>query len=102
MPVKTGAGTVVSHSGPGIGVGGGFLHVPERHAGVQGGGGEGVAQGVGPDGLGDPCAAGDPADDAPGAVPVQPPPVRRQEQRPGLEPGRLGQFRPQRLNGDPP
>src|ERR1700735_1078020 len=39
---------------------------------VQGGGNEGVPQGMRPDGLGDPGAAGDPADDPPGAVPVQP------------------------------
>jgi hypothetical protein len=31
--------------------------------------------------LGDPGAAGDPADDPGGAVPVQPPPVGRDEQR---------------------
>ena len=34
------------------------------------------------DGLADPGAAGDLADDPPGAVPVQPPPVRSQEHRP--------------------
>jgi hypothetical protein len=53
-------------------VGGGFLYVAQRHAGVQGGGDEGVPQGVRPAGLGDPGAAGDPADDPSGAVPVQP------------------------------
>ena len=35
----------------------------------------------GPTCLGDPGAAGDPADDPPGAVPVQPPPVGGQEDR---------------------
>ncbi len=37
---------------------------------------------MGRDGLGDPGAAGGLADDLPGAVPVQPPPVRGQEHRP--------------------
>jgi hypothetical protein len=37
---------------------------------------------VGTDGLGESGAAGDPADDPPGAVPVQPPPVRCEEDRP--------------------
>jgi hypothetical protein len=36
-----------------------------------GGGDEGMPQGVRPDGLDDPGAAGGPADDPPGAVPVQ-------------------------------
>jgi hypothetical protein len=52
-------------------VGCGFLNVAQRHSGVEGGGDEGVAQGVRPDGLGDPGAAGDTADDPAGAVPVQ-------------------------------
>src|SRR5258708_11828932 len=42
-------------------------------------GDECVPQRVGPDGLGNPGAAGDPADDPPGAVPVQPVPARGQE-----------------------
>jgi hypothetical protein len=62
-------------------VGSGFLHVPERYPGVQGGGDERMPQRMRPDVLGDPCAAGDAADDPPGAVPVQPPPVRRKEDR---------------------
>jgi len=41
-----------------------------------------VPQGVRPDQLGDPGAAGDPADDPPGAVPVQPPAIGGQEDRP--------------------
>jgi len=41
-----------------------------------------VPERVGRDGLGDPGAAGGLADDPPGAVPVQPPPVRGQEHRP--------------------
>src|SRR5258708_9088624 len=45
------------------------------------GGDESVPQGVRPDRLSDSRAAGDPADDPPCAVPVQPPPVRREEDR---------------------
>jgi hypothetical protein len=45
------------------------------------GGDERVPQRVGRDDLGDPGPAGDLADDPPGAVPVQPPPVRSQEHR---------------------
>src|SRR6476661_9018701 len=41
-----------------------------------------VPERVGRDGLGDPGAAGGLADDTPGAMPVQPPPVRGQEHRP--------------------
>jgi len=46
-----------------------------------GGGDERVPQRVGADVLGAPGAAGYPADDPGGAVPVQPPPVRGDEQR---------------------
>jgi hypothetical protein len=35
MPVQTATGTVVSHGGPGISVGGSFLYVPQRDPGVQ-------------------------------------------------------------------
>jgi hypothetical protein len=41
-----------------------------------------ACRGVRAEVLGDPCAAGDAADDAGGAVPVKPPPVRGGEQRP--------------------
>jgi hypothetical protein len=41
-----------------------------------------VPQRVRGDGLADPGASGDLADDPAGAVPVQPPPVRGQEHRP--------------------
>jgi hypothetical protein len=50
---------------------GGFLHVPQRDPGVKRGGDERVPQGVRPDRLGDPGAAGYPADNPGGAVPVQ-------------------------------
>ena len=77
-------------------MGGGFLHVAQRDPGVQRGGDERVPQRVGPDGFGDPGAAGDPADDPPGAVPVQPAAISGQEDRPvgaladrpGRSPGR--------------
>ena len=61
-----------------------LLHVPQRDPSIQGGGDEGVSQRVGCDGLADPGAAGGLADDPPGAVPVQPPPVRGQEHRPSV------------------
>jgi hypothetical protein len=53
-------------------VGCGFLHVAQRDSGVERGGDERVPQGVRADVLGDLGVAGDPADDARGAVPVQP------------------------------
>jgi hypothetical protein len=40
-----------------------------------------MSQRVGPDGLGDAGAAAQAADDPPGAVPVQPPPIGCQEDR---------------------
>ena len=46
VPVQTAAGAVVSHGGAGIGVGGGFLHVPERDPGVERGGDERVPKRV--------------------------------------------------------
>jgi hypothetical protein len=58
------------------------LHVAQRHPGIQGGGDERVPESVGRDGLGDLGAAGDLADDPPGAVPVEPAPVRGQERWP--------------------
>ncbi len=51
---------------------------------VEGGGDERVPQGVRADVLGDPGAAGHPADDAGGAVPVHLPPVADDEERPLL------------------
>jgi len=54
---------------------GGFLDVAKRHAGVEGGGDERVPQGVRPYRLGDPGAAGHPAHDPRGAVPVQLPSI---------------------------
>ncbi len=51
------------------------------HPGVQGGGDERVSECVGADVLGDPGAAGDPADDPGGTVPVQPLPVHGGEER---------------------
>jgi hypothetical protein len=82
MPVKAAAGTVVSHSGPGIGVRGGFLDVAERDPGIQRGGDGRMPQRVRPDQLGDPGTDGYPADDPGGTVPVQPLPVVAEEDRP--------------------
>src|SRR6266567_732005 len=60
VPVEAAAGTVVSHSCPGISMRGGFLHVAERDPRVEGGGDdERMPQRVRPDWLGDPSAAGD-------------------------------------------
>jgi hypothetical protein len=60
-------------------MGGGLLHVAQRHAGVKGGGNERVPERVRADRFADPGAARNPADDPPGAVPVQPPPVTGDE-----------------------
>jgi hypothetical protein len=49
------------------------LDVAQRHARVKRGGDECVPERVRPDWLGDPSAAGHPAHDPGGAVPVQPP-----------------------------
>ena len=81
VPVEGGAGTVVAHGGARVGVRGGFLHVAQRDSGVERGCDECVAQGVRPDGLGDPRPAGDPPDDPPGTMPVQPAAVCSQEDR---------------------
>ncbi len=61
------------------GVGGGFLHVAERDPGVRCCGDECVPGRAGAGGLGDSGASGGPADDPPGAVPVQPPAICGQE-----------------------
>jgi hypothetical protein len=42
VPVQRVADPVVAHRGARVGVRGGFLNVPQGHAGVQGGGDEGV------------------------------------------------------------
>ena len=65
-----------------VGVRGGLLDIPQWHPGVEGGGDERVPQRVRADLLGDPGAPGDPADGPGCAVPVQPSPVRGDEQRP--------------------
>ena len=58
--VQGDAGAVVAHRGSRIGVASCFLDVPERHAGVEGGGDEGLAQGVGSHPFRDPGQAGGP------------------------------------------
>ena len=105
MPVQAAAGPVVPNCGSRVGVGGGLLDVAQRHAGVQGGGDECVPQRVRPDGLGDPGAARDLADDPPGALPVQPPPsaVRKtgpSQRSPGGQVDRPGGARRQRDRDD--
>jgi hypothetical protein len=61
---------------------GSFLDVAQRNPGIKGGGDESMTKGVGAYGLGDPGAAGQSADNPGGAVPVQSPAVRCQEDRP--------------------
>jgi hypothetical protein len=56
VSVEGGVGAVVAHGGSRIGVGGGLLDVTQRDAGVEGGGDEGVAQGVWADRFGDACS----------------------------------------------
>jgi len=58
------------------------LHVAQRHPGIQCGSDERMSQRVGRDGLADPGAPRDFADDPASAVPGQPPPVGGQEYRP--------------------
>jgi hypothetical protein len=65
------ASAVVAHCCPGVGVAGCFLDVAERDAGVEGGGDEGVAEGVRPDWLVDAGLAGEAAYDPPGGVAVE-------------------------------
>ena len=47
VPVQAAAGPVIAHRGPRVGVRSGFLHVPQRHSGVQRGGDERVSERVG-------------------------------------------------------
>ena len=63
-----------------VGVRCGLLHVPQRHPGVKRGGDERMPQRVRADVLCDPGTSGHTADDPGGAVPVQPPPARGEEQ----------------------
>ena len=65
-------GPVVSRGRAEVGVGRGFLDVAQQDADVEGDGDERVAQGVRADLLGQAGVAGDPADDPPGGVPVEP------------------------------
>jgi hypothetical protein len=100
MPVQAAAGAVIPHRRPRIGVRGGLLHVPQRHPGVKRGGDERVPERVGRDGLGDPGPAGRLANDPPGSVPVEPPPLGCQEHRPvrALADGQVD--RPGRARGE--
>ena len=63
-------------------MGGSLLHVAQRDPGIERGGNKRVPQRVRRDGLADSGAARGLTDDPPGAVPVQPPPVSGQEDRP--------------------
>jgi len=91
VPVEGGAGALVAHGCPGVGVAGGFLDFAQWDAGVEGGGDEGVPQSVWADRLGDAGAFGDTAHDAARAVPVEAVPVGAAEDRP-VEPFADGQI----------
>ena len=58
------------------------MDIAQRNPGIERRGNERVPERVGRDGLGDPGAARGLADDPPGAMPVQAPPVGSQEHRP--------------------
>jgi hypothetical protein len=62
-------------------MGSGLLHIAQRNAGIQRRGDERVPQCVRADLFADAGAVRDPADDPPGAVPVQSPPVTSKEDR---------------------
>jgi len=79
VPVQAAAGPVVPHGGSRVSVGSRFLNIAQRHADVETGGDERVPERVRADVLADPGAARDFADDPPGAVLVQPPPVVGEE-----------------------
>ena len=55
VPVQAAAGPVISHRGPRVRMGGGFLHVAQRDPGIQRSGDERVSQRVRTDVLGDPA-----------------------------------------------
>jgi hypothetical protein len=77
------AGAVVAAGGARVGVPGGVLDVAQAHAGVQGERDERVAQRVRADGMLDAGAPGEPADDLPGGLAVEPPAGAGGQQRPG-------------------
>ena len=81
VPIQRLAATVIAHRCARVGVAGRFLHVTKRDTGVQGGGDEGVTQGVRSDSLADPGTAGDTVHDPPGSVPIEPVAVRSEEDR---------------------
>jgi len=92
VSVQAGTRTVIPHRGPGISVRGGFLHIAQRHPGIQSGD-ERMPERVRSDRLADVGAAGNPPDDPGRAVPVQPPPIGGQEDRP------LGPFADREVDG---
>jgi hypothetical protein len=70
VPVQAAAGTVIADRGPRVGLGGGFLDVAQGDARIESCGDECMAERVRPDGLADPGAASDSADDPGSTVPV--------------------------------
>src|SRR5262249_12787373 len=81
VPVEGGPGPVIPHGGPRIGGRGGLLNIARRDACVEGRGEECGPQRWRRYGFGDPGSAGHAADDAGGAVPVQPGPIGGKEDR---------------------
>ena len=103
--VQASAGPVVPHCGSRVSVGGGLLHIAQRNPSIKRGGNKSVPKRVGADVFADVGAAGDLADDPPGAVPVQPPPVIGEEDGaiaafPGGQVDRPGGARRQRDGDD--
>src|SRR5689334_1536022 len=82
VAVEGHATAVVAHGGAGVRMAGCLLDVSERDAGVEGGGDERVAEGVGPYVLVDPRSACEAADDPGGSVAVETLPVGAEEDRP--------------------
>ena len=82
VAVQAAAGTVVADRGPRVSVGSGFLNISQGDASIESCRYECVPERVRPDGLADPSAASDPSDNPGGTVPVQPPAIGGQEDRP--------------------
>ena len=67
------------------------MRIAQRHSSIQRCGNERISERVRADVLGDPGPVCDPADDPPGAMAVQPPPVRGQENV-SVCPSELGNY----------
>lgn len=81
VSVEGDAGSVVAHGGARVGVAGGFLHVTQWDAGVEGGGDERVAQRVRSHTFRDSGSAGEATHDPSRGVAIQPFTSRAQKDR---------------------